>query len=268
MCHKIFARLAWLVLIAMERLGLTAFRLPTRLADLDESSSLFAAQHGRLEASQLLAWAQRSKQQPVTSLQWDVVLSTVKARSAGLWQHAGPHFVALLAWAAQTARQELQRSSKGNTVGTGGVVATDGDDPRRPLALRNSLKLGLFFLCTVARGEHGGLSAHAEFEAEPHAGKQRGKKGSSTVAAAVLCSARLRRDALLAVAAIDEALRSDGGLLPAVADKQAAARLVWAAALHCLARPLEGPVKDRAAKELVESFQKASTGGCWYFFFV
>lgn len=271
----------------MERLA-TSLRLPSSVQELDESSPAFAGAPTSLDASQLAAWLQQARQHPVTGLEWGVVLAAVKHGSTQLWQQAGTQLVSLLAWAAQRARLLLE---PGGAAGQQAAVAAaaaeqeaaaalsevDAGNPRQLLALRNTLKLSLFFLCCIARGEGGSAAAAPAQQGDagaavatgkgpqqPRAKKSRrgGGGGDGAAAEAAACAAaRLISSALLAVSAIEEAIWASRVLLPALGDLRAAARLAQATALHCLAHPLHTVGSSSSFKALAESCQQAMSGG-------
>jgi hypothetical protein len=92
---------------------------------------------------------------------------------------------------------------------------------------------------------------------------QGGGDAAAAQAAAAAAATRVRRDALLAVSEIEEAIWASRVLLPSIADMQAVSRLAQATALHCLAHPLplpNGTAAERSAKALADSCQGAVTG--------
>lgn len=242
---------------AMERsLGLTALRLPGSLEQL-AATPLFAAAAAEEQPPDLTAWLQAARQQTLTQLDWAVVL---RAFQGQLQASQALQLASLLSWAAKGARQQLEEVNAG-------TAAADAGDPRRRQALQNSLKLSLFFLCSLARGEGTATASGAQ---HPHAAavatggqQKRAKAAGGDGAAAALAALRLRRDALLAAGGIEEAVAADRALLPAVSDLRAACRLVRAAVLHCLVHPLPVPAGggDRSAKDLAEACFQAVAGG-------
>lgn len=270
-----------------QQLGITSFRLPPPEAGLAElaSSPLFAgaaadahpSQSQCLEPAQLAAWARCQRQQPVTALDWRVVLSQL-AGGKGAQQ-----IVSLLSWAAEGAVQQLELAASGRAAQGGGG---DAGNPRHQQALQNTLKLSLALLCCIARGQGG--TSQAEHEDGQQAGKAaaagtRRKKAKSggggaawsaaaaAAATAALAQLQLRRDALRAVLAISDAFASGNAvtLLPAVSDLRAAERLWRACALHCLVHPPTAAAAaagsgdtSGSAKAAMEAAYRALAGGC------
>ena len=258
-----------------QQLGQSALRLPSSLAEL-RASPLFsaaaaAAQEGPPAASEVAALLPQARRQPVTALDWGLLLH---ALSSGQLQGSQPaQLVAVLSWAADSAREQLEAAAAagGRPSGGGGSAAaapaaTDVGDPRLRQALQNTLKLSLFFLCCLVRGEgtSGGDAEHPA-PAGGGSGKRGGKKAKAGAGATVveaLAQLRAQRDALLAAGTIEDALHDSRALLPAVSDLRAAGRLVRGAALHCLVHPPPAGAGggDRAAKELAEARFQAAAG--------
>ncbi|KAL4443283.1 hypothetical protein ABPG75_011020 [Micractinium tetrahymenae] len=254
-----------------QQLGLLSIRLTAPEAGLAElaaalpplsSGSAPAGPEG-LEPAQVAAWAQQQRQQPPTALEWaglHACLSGTHPAGAKACQH----LVSLLGWAAEGAAQQLRDAASAQEAASG---PADAGNPRHQTALRNTLKLSLAFLACMAKGLESGSSEAAQ-QQEPAA--RRGKKAkaggggdgkAAAAAAAALASLHLRRDALLALGAIAEALSASSAvLLPAVADMRAAERLLRAAALHCLVHPPAGAAGGTGAATV--SF-KAAAEACY-----
>ncbi len=259
----------WLILPAMQ-LGLSALRLPSSLAELG-SSPLFSAAGaaGAPDAAELAAVLQQARRRPVSELDWALLFQAVS--SGQLQGSQAEKLVAVLTWAADSAREQLEaataageRPSGGGAATAAAAVAADVGNPRLRQAQQNTLKLSLLFLCSMARGE-GTANGDAQHPA-PGSCKRGGKKhkgpaGGGEAAAEALAQLRVRRDALLAAGSIEDALHDNRALLP-VSDLRAAGRLVRGAAMHCLAHPLPPGAAggDRTAKDLAEACFQGSAG--------
>lgn len=255
-----------------QQLGLGALRLPSGLAELGAnplfSVAAAAAQDAPPDAAEVAAVLQQARRQQVTALDWGLLF---QALASGQLQGSRPaQLVAVLSWAADSAREQLEAAAAAGERPSGGgggaspAAASDVGNPRLRQALRNTLKLSLLFLGSLARGEAAG-GRDAQHPA-PTGGKRGGKQakggaGAAEAAAEALAQLRVRRDALLAAGGIEDALHENRSLLPAVADLRAASRLVRGAAMHCLVHPLPAGAagSDRTAKELAEAcFQTAA----------
>lgn len=257
-----------------QQLGLSSLRLPSSLAELGASPLFSAAdaagQEGPPDAAEVAAVLQQARRQPVTALDWGLLF---QALTSGQLQGSQPaQLAAVLSWAADSAREQLEaaaaageRPSGGR--GAGAASASDVGNPRQRQALQNTIKLSLLFLCALARGE--GTAGRDAQHPAPAGGRRGGKKGKGTGAGGdgateALTQLRARRDALLAAGGIEEALHDNRMLLPAVPDLRAAGRLVRGAAMHCLVHQLPPGAagSDRTAKELAETCFQAAAGDC------
>lgn len=263
-------------LIMQQQLGLSALRLPRGLAELGASPLFSAAatagQEAPPDAAKVAAVLQQARRQPATALDWGLLF---QALTSGQLQGSQPaQLLAVLSWAANSAREQLEgapaageRPSGGRGAAAGAASASDVGNPRQRQALQNTLKLSLLFLCCLARGE--GTAGREAQHPAPVGGKRGGKKGKGAgaggdAAAEVLMQLRARRDALLAASSIEDALHDNRTLLPAVSDLRAAGRLVRGAAMHCLVHPLlpGAAGNDHSAKELAEACFQAAAGEC------
>lgn len=255
------------------QLGLLSIRLPAPEAGLAElatalppaSGSSSPAEPEALQLDQVAAWTQLQLQKPITALDW-AGLHTCLAGSQKSGGKACQHLVSLLGWAAAGAVQQLRAAGE---VRAAVFAASDAGNPRQLGALRNTLKLSLAYLACMARAS--GCASGGAGQRE-QLGIQQGKKakaggaseGKAGAAAAVtLSNLHLRRDALLQLGAIAEAVSADGGtLMPAVAE-----RLWRAAALHCLVEPPAGGTAGSgaasvSAKAAADACFGAAAGGC------
>lgn len=255
----------------LQQLGLAALRLPGSLEELGASPLFAAAANDLPDAAELAALLQKARQESATALDWGQVLQTL--RGGQLQASQASQLVGVLARAADSARQQLEAVTASSGRPSGGSAAPAavgaGGDPRLATALRNSLKLSLFFLCCLARGEGSAAGPQAAQAAGGGGGQRRGaakkaKAGggvdTASAATAALAQLRARRDALLAINAIEEAVHACRALLPAVPDLRAAAQAARRAALHCLVHPSPVVVADRGAKDLAVACSQAATG--------
>ncbi|PRW50755.1 NRT1 PTR FAMILY -like [Chlorella sorokiniana] len=260
-----------------QQLGLSALRLPSSLAELGAkplfSAAAAAAQEGHPDAAEVAAVLQQARRQPVTALDWALLF---QALTTGQLQGSQPaQLVAVLSWAADSVREQLEAAAAAGERPSGGGggsaaahagCASDVGNPRLRQALQNTLKLSLLFLCSLARGE--GAAGREEQHPAAASGKRGGKKakaaagGSGEAAAQALAQLSARRDALLAAGSIEDAIHDNRALLPSVSGMRAAGRLVRGAAMHCLVHPLPAGAAggDRTAKDLVEACFQAASG--------
>lgn len=261
-----------------QQLGLVSIRLPAPEAGLAELLLLLpSASTGSgpsrpvgQEPSQVAGWVQLQRQNALTALDWAGIHAFLSGTHP-LGNKACQHLVSLLGWAADGAVQQLR-----GAAGSGAAVrhAPDAGNPRHQAALRNTLKLSLAFLAFMAKGSGSASSDEGQqAEAAPRRGKK-AKAGAASegkaaaAAAAALPSLHLRRDALLTLGAIAEAVTAHSStLLPAVADLRAAERLWRAGALHCLVHPPAGAVGAAgstlvSAKAALEDCYAAAAGVC------
>ncbi len=261
-----------------QQLGLVSIRLPAPEAGLAELLLLLpSASTGSgpsspvgQEPSQVAGWVQLQRQNALTALDW-AGLHAFLSGTHPLGNKACQHLVSLLEWAADGAVQQLRDAAASGPAAT---HVSDAGNPRHQAALRNTLKLSLAFLAFMAKGSgSAGSDEGQQAEAAPRRGKK-AKAGAASegkaaaAAAAALSSLHIRRDALLALGGIAEAVTAHSStLLPAVADLRAAERLWRAAALHCLVHPPAGAVGAAgstlvSAKAALEDCYAAAAGVC------
>ena len=254
---------------------LASASLPSSLSELESSPLFAAAAAGPFDAADLAAWLKGAREQPLAAMDWGLVLAAVKAGQQQGWQAAGlraGQLVSVLAWAAEGAQQQLLLGAGCPAAAAGGAAPAveDVGNPRQRQARQSTLKLSLFFLCCIAKGESS-AAQHADAVGgaqKPAAKKAKGGGGEGSAAHAA--QLQLRRDALLAVGSIEEVLQAEPALLSAVSDLRAAHRLARATALHCLVHPLApaggggggagGGGGDRSVKALADSCFEAMAG--------
>lgn len=211
-------------------------------------------------ATSLRAWLPKARSQPPTAAPWDLVFAAAQASGARGWGKSSEvacQLLGALAWAAAAAaKQLLGAGAAGAGSGSG---SGDPGDPRERLALQNTFKLALFFMCHILQAAMASAAAAVQAAGGGRGGGRgggKGGRGTAGAAEAEEASQRLQlcHEALRGLASL-EAHVWDSQVLPALADRQAADRLLRGAALGCLLHPQSAGAGDKGSRALADGLR-------------